>query len=302
MRPKYTIVLVMIMIVVLGGCSRRQNAAGIMEDQSSVSEENGKSSTKERKSQSDTNEKNVDENNYYKICISDAELDYREIISFLTGSSWNGNNEGFVDIDGIQHSWMIEDKTFTYRNNRENGTVNEVDVRKTADDCVKNLNLGVELDTAPSCTKDENGNYTVTYTLAYEGIPIMGNKNVYLPSDSERPVHGAYIEITVGESGIQHLFISNLIKPREILETYPEEKMLSETEISKYIKVYDQQFEDDSNKLGVSIDTISLIYMPYRENTKKTLVPVFDIKVSREQNDNQEILMDSMTGYIYYAG
>ena len=280
MRLKYGTVLIMIIIVVLAGCARKENAAGIMEDQSSVGKED----------------------NYYKISVSDAELDYREIISGLTGSSWDGSSEGSVDIDGIQHSWMIGDKTFTYRNNRENGTVNEADARKTADDCVKSLNLDVELNTAPSCTKDEDGNYTITYTLAYEGIPIMGNKNVYLPSGSETPVHGAYIEITAGESGIRYLFISNLIKAGEILETYPEGKMLSETDILKYAEAYYQQFEDDSSKVNIRIDTSSLIYMPYRENTKKTLIPVFDIKVSREENGSQELLMDSTTGYIYYAG
>ena len=133
MRLKYGTVLIMIIIVVLAGCARKENAAGIMEDQSSVGKED----------------------NYYKISVSDAELDYREIISGLTGSSWDGSSEGSVDIDGIQHSWMIGDKTFTYRNNRENGTVNEADARKTADDCVKSLNLDVELNTAPSCTKEQ---------------------------------------------------------------------------------------------------------------------------------------------------
>jgi len=251
---------------------------------------------------------------YYKIGLEKVSFDESSILTYLiadfdaTAVLSNNTSEGTehsTEIDGVRHTWTTEKNTFLYYNDvNDNSSISESEALDQGSDFVEKLQF--DMDENPT-VKEENGTFTLEYSLQYEGTKILGNRITYMQgSNDEQEIKGEYVSVTISGGGINSVYISNLMKPTKVLKEYDAEvdfinyDKLHQVLSTYFNKIYSEFGEDISGTF--SIDKMNIIYMPNMENNYPILMPVIEVEGKSKINENQDdfsIIVDAVTGYVY---
>lgn len=218
----------------------------------------------------------------------------------------------FKDGD-IIHKWSINQgdlyQTFFYSNDREAEPVADKEkARKAADEFINQFKqLYPELEFNDAIMRDEeNGEFTMEYTLSFHSSAILGNRNLEVQiGSSQQSMHGTWISITVGEQGISYVYISNMYVPGEILQEYGEADMISEDNLVERIGEYLNHLYSDNEKKtegNFMLQEKTPLYLPFQEKNEIILKPVYVVTGTLTLNDSEttfSVYADVVTGYIY---
>lgn len=250
---------------------------------------------------------------FYKLQVQDASLDENSVLtawipSFDAGQvSAATNSEGNtkqITLDGITWCWTVNGNFFDgYTDTLDTSTIDEETAGQLGAQFVKSL--GFEVSSVPSVSKDELGRIILEYSFQYEGVNILGNKILYIGQTDETGTRGTYISLTIDDSGVCGVCISNLMQITSSVTTYRKDAdFIGDEQAMTLAESYYGQLlgeEDAYSALGGRTES-NIIYMPYLENGKTMLIPVYE--VSALNTDGELVfcaVLDALTGYVYSA-
>jgi len=251
---------------------------------------------------------------YYKIELEEVSLDKALILKNLLGDfdetviSSENTSEGTeysIVKDGVRHTWITEGNTFLYYNDASNnGSITENEAKNQGDDFMEGLDFYINKSPA---VNEENGIFTLEYCLQYENTRILGNRVLEMQDAiTEHAIGGEYISLTIGGGGINNVYISNIMKPVNVLKEFdPKADFINYDKLQDVLNTYfDKIYSEFGEDISASfvIDKMEVIYMPYTENNSQILVPVIEVEGTEYINGEQSefsIIVDAVTGYIY---
>ena len=250
---------------------------------------------------------------FYKLQVQEAVLDESAVLaawipSFDAGqvssTTTSEGNAKQTTLSGITYCWTMNGNSFDgYTDALNTSTVGEETARQLGGQFVKAL--GFEVSSTPSVSKDELGRIILEYSFQYEGVDILGNKILYIGQTDEAGTHGTYIALTIDDSGICGVCISNLMQISSSVTTYQKaaDFIGDEQAMALAESYYDQLMgkEGAYSALGGRTE-LNIIYMPYLENGKNMLIPVYEVSVLNTDGDPMFCaVLDALTGYVYSA-
>lgn len=332
-KMKKILLLLVTCALLFVGCQKNGNSdseysprdtgvSGFLNSQSSEASEASQEPPRDNHSLPDYNFSGT----YYKLEVTPAVYDEDALLDYLIpgvdksrAQKDNRNNYYSIEIDDIKHSWIYENNVFSYikDDHTPDPAMTGEQALATADAFVKQS--GFQVADNPEISKLEDGNYSVTYTFQYEGLPILGNDSINLKNGDEEndSAWGECIKITVSGKGIFSVFLSHLCDVTAVMEEYPQEKLLGKEQLESVIYLAMTSFYQDlpqDVEYDYRLEDIELLYIPWQENGKWVLIPAFRISsvglengevVYTEQYDGTMgvtkhiMIVDAVTGYVY---
>lgn len=253
---------------------------------------------------------------YYKVQIEPESYDENKILKYLVPEfaqnevMENETQEGMekrVKINDIEYVWSVGKNTFMYFNDtNDNANMTEDEARAIGNDFVQKLDVDIAND---SIIKKEDGVYIIEYSIQYKNVKILGNNSIDLgitETESEDGfAYGEYISVTINDSGIKSVFLSNICNVTKVLEEYSgENDFISKNElynaIGVYFSEYYKNFGKDING-SFTANKITLIYIPYKEEGMEVLEPAFQVEgISTVDGEEYEydMFIDAVSGYV----
>lgn len=253
----------------------------------------------------------LEKEKYSKLEVVNKDIDAKKIMELIHNNKQleffkkRKGGEWTAQIDGINYTWEKTGSSLIYTNDKKIKETDKEDARKFAEDFIKRFGDSLNLSySKASENKDEDGCYTFCYVQICEGINVMGEKTIYLPNNTEKAIHGSYIEITVDGTGIVSLFLQQVFDVKRTVKSYQREKdFINENKILETAKKhYEKLYADLKEKAEMEIQDIRVIYMPYEEGNAQYFIPVYDVTIhEKARKEPICMMMDAVTAYVYYA-
>lgn len=303
-----------------GNSDQGENTAGDNRESEFPTSQSSQSSQSEDKSLPDY----ACSGTYYKLEMTPTVYDVDAILEYLMPgtdrSRARQDERGYysIEIDNITHTWYLSaadsehNNFFYYGEDFDFSRMpTEQEARACSDDFIKHF--GYQVAENSEFVEREDGPCSVYYRLEYEGVRILG-KDSY--SINKEPVHGEYIDITMGGNGILSLSLSNLYDVTAVLEEYPAEELISSSQLDDIINLaMNALFQDldPKHEYSYQVKEIELIYIPVQEKEKWVLLPAFrvscvqltDGEVDLMDIDGEAVevpwikIIDAVSGYVY---
>lgn len=210
--------------------------------------------------------------------------------------------------DGVTHTWFFSGNALLYINDRGGSDSDEESAASQADEILQKMDIPVvpETSSAEMIRFLENG--LVQYRILLNETPYVGLVSlgtVLAETEESENLTGAYIAMRFKDSGICS---ANIYCPPTIMEDLGEVKLIGMEMAVEQAKVYLQASIDkwvERNNLPWEIDMVDglLSYMPYTENGKLILIPVYELDIHSNRNGKErydKVLVDGETGYVHY--
>lgn len=261
---------------------------------------------------------------YYKMEMTPAVYDVDSILNCLIPgydkSRVQREGEDYsIELDGIKHTWYLGKKGFGYSNDSsQKRALTEKEALAYSDAFIKQA--GFQVAEHPTILGQEHGMwenkayYEITYEFQYKDVPILGESYIDLKNgdDENSFASGEFITISVNESGIWSVRLTNLFNPGAVLEEYQPEDFISKNQLESIIDLARTSFYQElpnGERRSYRVESVELIYIPWLEKGNWVLLPAFSVNcISLYINDKGEIeeskqlnpmLIDAVSGYVY---